>query len=127
MDKGVVIVIEILPESRDNILAIKGTGKLTQSDYEDLLIPRLKAIIEGHSKARLLFHMDEGFRGWDANAAWNYAKFGLKYKNAFDKVAAVCGPQWVHWGMKLKALFVPAEIKSFSCNEQTEAWNWLRA
>ena len=120
-------MIEILPESHDNILAVKGAGRLSREDYERVLIPRLESLVEDHPKARFLFYMDEDFKGWDPVAAWHYARFGLKHKDRFEKVAAVCGPKWVQLGMKLKSYFVNGDVKTFACEEGIEALNWIEA
>ncbi len=118
-------MIEILPESQGNVLAIRGTERLTASDYEELLIPRLEAIIRKHRKSRLLFLMDPDFKGWDFDAAKLYANFGLKHRNDFERVAGVCGPKWVNWGMKLQSLFSRSEIRTFSCDEAPSAMQWI--
>jgi SpoIIAA-like len=123
----VIEMIEILQESHGNMLAIKGCGTLTDSDYEELLIPTLERIMKEHHKARLLFVMGDDFKGWNMGAAWRYAKFGFTHKNDFEKVAAVCGPKWVQWTMKLKSFFIPAEIRTFSCGERSEAFDWIEA
>jgi hypothetical protein len=120
-------MLEILPESHDNILAVKGSQKLTQQDYEEVLIPRLDALMSEHSKARFAFFMDEDFKGWDIDAALHYAKFGLKHRRRFEKVAVVCGPKWVHWGMKVKSYFVPGEVRAFSCDETPQAREWIES
>lgn len=127
VEKEVSTMIEIMPESRGNLLAIKGSGKLTGRDYEELLIPSLEAIMKEHHKARFLFYMDADFQGWDLDAAREYASFGFKHKDDFEKVAAVCGPKWVHWGMKLKSYFVNGDVRTFPCEESSEAWKWIGA
>ena len=38
-------MIEILPESKGNILAFKATEKLTTKDYEEVFIPKLNELI----------------------------------------------------------------------------------
>jgi hypothetical protein len=43
-------MITISPESRENILVISTTGKLTDKDYKDVLIPRLETIIRHTAK-----------------------------------------------------------------------------
>jgi len=50
-------MIEILPESHDNILAVKGAGRLSREDYERVVDPRLESLVEDHPKARFLFYM----------------------------------------------------------------------
>lgn len=118
-------MIEILPESQGNVLAVKGSGRLTGRDYEELLIPSLEAIMKEHPKARFFFYMDADFRGWDIEAAWKYANFGFKHKNRFERVAAVCGPKWVHWGMTLKSYLTDGEVRTFPCDEHPQALEWI--
>jgi len=120
-------MIEVLVQSEGNVLGIKGRGKLTDEDYRDNLIPRLEAILKEHSKANLLFLMDHDFKGWDLSAALDYAKFGINNRDRFDKVAAVCGPDWVHRGMKLTSYVTDGEIRSFSCDQLDEAWDWIKS
>jgi len=120
-------MIEILPESRGNMLAIRGSGRLSREDYDDVLIPRLKAMVNEYPKMRFLFLMDRDFQGWDTDAALRYAKFGLAHRNSFEKVGAVCGPKWVHWGFQIKSLFVRADVRTFSCERGADAWQWIAA
>lgn len=119
--------MEILAESHDNVLAVNGSQKLTQKDYEEVLIPRLEALMSEYPRARFAFFMDKDFKGWDLNAAFHYAKFGLKHRQRFEKVAVVCGPKWVHWGMKVKSYFVPGEVRTFTCEEAPQARDWIES
>jgi len=118
-------MIEILPETNGNLLAIRGRGKLTDKDYTEVLIPRLDALSKDHPKLRLLFEMGDDFEGWDFSAALRYAKFGLKNRDNFDKVAAVCGPKWVNWGLKIQSLFTKADVATFSCAQRSDARRWI--
>lgn len=120
-------MIEVLPESHGNVLGIRGLGKLTDSDYKEVLIPRLQAVIDEHGKARCLFTMGEDFHGWDLEAAWDDAKFGLQHRNDFEKVAVVGGPKWVEWGAKLGGLVISGEVKTFSQDQLEEAWKWIES
>lgn len=120
-------MLEILPDSHGNILAVQCSQKLTEKDYEEVLIPRLEALIQEHTKARFLFFMDEDFAGWDLDAAIQYARFGLKHRRRFEKVAAICGPRWVNWGMKMKSYLVPGQVRTFSCEEALQARDWIES
>lgn len=66
-------MITVSPQSRGNILVLGATGKLTDKDYKDVLIPRLEAIIRAHGKARLLPDMGDEFHGRETAAAWDAA------------------------------------------------------
>lgn len=118
-------MVEILPDSGDNVLAVRGSDRLTRRDYEELLIPSLEAILREHGKARFLFDMDADFKGWYLDAALKYAKFGFRHRDKFEKVAAVCGPKWVQWGMRLTSYLVNGEVKTFACDQRPEALQWI--
>jgi hypothetical protein len=120
-------MIEELPKSKGNILVLRTVGKLTDQDYKDVLIPRLDAIILGYGKARLLLDMSADFQGWEAAALWDDARFGLTHRKDFEKMGVIGGPGWVAWGMKLAAMVVGGEIRTFSPDEREEALNWIKA
>ena len=119
-------MISVLPESKGNILVLSAVGKLTDRDYKDVLIPRLDSIIREHGKARLLLDMGEDFNGWEAAALWDDIRFGIAHRSDFEKMGVIGGPRWVEWGLKLSAMVVSGEIKSFSPGEHEAALNWIK-
>ena len=120
-------MIKVLPESKANILVLSAMGKLTDKDYKDVLIPRIELIIREHGNARLLLDMGDEFHGWDAAALWDDAHFGLTHRNDFEKMGVIGGPKWVEWGLKIAALAISGEIRSFSSIEREEALRWINA
>ena len=120
-------MIEVLPESHGNILGVKATGKLSDRDYKDILIPSINRILAEHSKARVLFSMGDEFHGWDLAAAWDDAAFGMRHRTDFEKCAVVGGPKWVEWATKVAALLMTGEVKTFSSSQFSEAWNWIES
>lgn len=120
-------MIEILPESQRNILGIRASGKLTDSDYKDVLIPHLEKIIGAQGQVRVLCQMADDFHGWEGAAMWDDAKFGYTHRNDFEKFAVVGGKRWVEWGAKLGALFMHTELRTFSGDQLPEAWEWINA
>jgi SpoIIAA-like len=111
-------MIKASPESKGNILILSAVGKLTDEDYKDVLIPRLELIIRQHGKARLLLDMGDQFHGWEAAALWDDAEFGFTHRNDFEKMGVIGGPKWVEWAMKIAALFMSGEVRSFSSSER---------
>ncbi len=120
-------MIDILPESQGKILGIRTSGKLTDHDYQATLIPCLEAIIREEGKARVLFQMDERFQGWEMDAMWDDAKFGVAHRHDFEKFAVVGGPRWVEWGAKLGALFMQTELRTFPGDQLQAAWEWIKS
>ncbi len=119
------INIKVLPESKDNILILSVSGKLTDKDYKEVLIPHLESIIRKYGKARLLLDMGDKFYGWEAKALWDDAYFGLRHRNDFEKMGVIGAPKWFEWGLKIASLMIGGELKSFRPNERKLAFLWI--
>lgn len=117
-------MIEIMAESKDAMLAVKATKKLSGDDYTEVWIPALQEVIEKFSKARCLLYMDENFEGWELKAMWEDAKFGFAHRNDFDKLAVVGGPKWVEWGTKVAGIMMSGEVKTYEPEQLAEALKW---
>jgi len=120
-------MIQIMPESSGNAVGIKTSGKLSDIEYKQVLIPKLEALFEQHGKLNVLFYMDEAFEGWDLEAAWDDASYGLKHRADFGKLAAVGGPAWVEWCIKLSGFLWKGEIRIFATDQLDRAWEWIRS
>ena len=84
-------------------MGLRATGKLTDQDYKEVLLPSLAALIKQHGKIRLLCFLDEEFVGLEPGAMWEDAKFFFPHKNDFEKMAIVGAPKWVERLMKIFA------------------------
>lgn len=118
-------MIEILPRSHDNVLAVKITGKLTSADYEHVLIPRLDAMLARHGSLSILAVFDDTFTGWSLDAAWDDARYGLKHRGDFNRLAVVGGPQWIRWCMAATGFIFRGEMHAFPDGGLEEAWSWV--
>ncbi len=120
------MMITKLSESSDTALLVQASGHLTHEDYQTTFIPELQRLINIKGKARVLLYMDEGFEGWEMQAAWDDAKFGLAHRNDFSKLAIVGGPKWVAWGVRLSETLISGEIKMFEPEQLSEAKIWIK-
>jgi hypothetical protein len=119
-------MIEIMPESNGSVLALKASGKLTDADYKEVLIPKIEEIIKRSGKTKVLLYLPQDFIGWDAHAMWDDARFGLRHRNDFEKLAVVGGAKWVEWATKIASHFMEGEVRSFSEAQLREALDWIR-
>jgi SpoIIAA-like len=118
-------MIEVM-ESRGNLLWLRARGKLTRRDYQEVLIPRLEEAIREHGKARLLFHLDPDFQGWELGALWDDLKFDLKHRRDFEKLAVVGAPRWADAAVQLFSRFMAGEVKTMLPEQLAEAWEWIQ-
>jgi hypothetical protein len=120
-------MIEICPESDGATLAVVASDKLTADDYELVFMPALEERIERFGRARAVIAFDDDFRGWELGALWDDAKFGLKHRNDFERIAVVGAPRWVEWSAKVGELFMHGEVKSFEPTEYVDAVLWAKS
>ncbi len=118
-------MLELLPQSTDQAIALLAKGRLTDTDYQQVMIPRLRELIAKQGKARMMLVMDPGFRGWEAKAAWDGARFGFKHRKDFAKLAMVGPPKWVKWAVEVEDQFVSCEVQTFGAKQEQEAWEWV--
>ena len=118
-------MIEVLDESKGNVLLVKATDKLTVEDYEDVFIPKLMDLIDKYGNVKALLYLPEEFKGWTLGAMWDDAKFGLRHRNDFEKVAVVGGAKWIQWGTKMASHLIKGEVKVFEMDELQTGIAWL--
>ena len=119
-------MMEIMPEAEGKVLAVKATETLTYKDYEEVFIPKLNQMIEEHGKMRVVMYLAEDFVGWEVEAAWDDAKFGLQHRNDFEKIAIVGGPKWVEWATRLSAYFIDGQVKLYEVGDLQTALSWIK-
>ena len=81
------MMIQILEQTENNVIATQATEKLTTTNYEKIL-PILNNRLKHYDKIRWYFEMKD-FRGWELKAFWEDVKFDAKHANDFEKIAMV--------------------------------------
>ncbi len=123
-----VTVIELMPESVDNIVGMRFVGKLSTADYRDVLVPRIDSVLERYPSLRVLILVDESFDGWSLSGAWANTVFDMKHRRDFDKIAMVGAPKWEEWCVKAPAaVLMRGKLRTFSRENLDDAWAWVRA
>jgi len=104
-------------------LIVHVSGKLTKADYEHF-VPESERLIRLHGKLRLLFDMT-GFHGWDAGAAWEDLKFGIKHFADIERLAMVGEKKWQHGMATFCKPFTRAVVRYFDHADAAAARKWL--
>ena len=119
-------MIEILQGYPDEVLAISGTGRVTERDYRDILIPEADARIARHGSVRILYLLGPGYEGFDPAAAWSDLKFGVSRWSKLGRIALVTDVVWIREAARLFAPFFHHALRVFSVGELDEASSWIR-
>jgi hypothetical protein len=105
------------------VLELEVTGKLTDEDYRRW-VPEFERLAESHGKIRLLFEMN-GFHGWEARAAWDDLKFGVRHFNDIERLAMVGDKRWQHWMAGLCKVLTTGKVRYFDRSEAGRARAWI--
>ena len=120
-------MIEFLPESQKNILIAKMSAQLTVQDYEEILIPKLDAIIAEYGKICAVIVVDETFTGWELGALWDDIKYGIQHRKDFKKIAVVGASHWLGKAAHLGGLLISGEIQTFNSDKLASALEWIES
>lgn len=105
-------------------LTLKACGKLTHEDY-NVINPMVDAALEGVKDPKIKAFIDGSeLEGWEARAAWDDFKFGLKHGKQFEKIAIFGNKKWQEYTAKVGSWFVSGEVKYFESAE--DALSWLK-
>jgi SpoIIAA-like len=118
-------MIEILPETGGNLLAVMAHGEVTHEDYIQVLIPHLEAIIDQHGKARLLYAFADDLTGFTLGAMWDDGAFGFTHLSSFDKVAVVTDVGWIRGAVTIFGPLMSGQVRLFPAGDLDGARSWI--
>jgi hypothetical protein len=121
-------MLELLPETKDNIVAIKATGVLTVVD-EDGIAPRLEYIFESLSeKAKLRAFVDYAeLEGFEPGVKTAGLSFELRHRGLVERIALVCGTDLRDEVTRTADIFKTAQVRRFDPTSRDSAWSWLKS
>lgn len=111
--------IQLNEENGGKLLVVHVSGKLVKADYEQFL-PAVERLILQHGKLRMLFDMTD-FHGWEASAAWEDFKLGVKHFADIERLAMVGEKQWQQAMAAICKPFTKATIRYFDHADAAEA------
>jgi len=118
-------MIEVIPESTPDLVAVTARGTVTAEDYERVLIPAIENKLRRGHKLRFLYHLGDDFREYTPAAMWDDAKLGVQHRNDFEKVAVVTDASWARNAAEFFAFLVPCPVKVFANEQLSAAKSWL--
>ena len=114
-------LIEGLPPE---VLGVEATGKVTHADYRDILIPAAEAKMS-RGPVKMLYVAGPEFSGYELEALWDDAAFGLKHWRQFTRIAVVTESAWLRAAVTMFSPFFPSEIRLFTLPKLSAAKAWI--
>jgi hypothetical protein len=117
-------MLKVLDNLPDNVIGVEATGKVTDHDYENVLIPAVKSAADAHERIRFIYVLGDDFDGWSLGAMWEDAKVGMRNPRAWEKIAIVSHSEGVKHLVKAFGWMLPGEVRLFGLGELAAARNW---
>jgi hypothetical protein len=92
-------VIDGLPA---DVLGIATSGKVTHSDYRDVLIPGAEAMM-AKGPIKMMYVVGADVTGFALEAMWDDGMFGARHWREFSRVAVVTDHAWLRGAVSLFA------------------------
>lgn len=120
-------MIERIEEMPAGTIGLRASGKLSKSDYVEVLEPALKEGVES-GELRLLFALPD-FDGLEPGAMMEDIETGLRAwvrdHSAWKRFAFVTDVEWLVKSMRAFAWLAPGEVRIFGMAELEEAKGWV--
>ncbi len=120
-------MIETIEGMPAGTIGFRASGKLTRSDYRDVLEPVLRNAAEAGS-IRMLFELAD-FDGLEPAAWWDDMKTGLGlgigHHSAWKKSAIVTDVEWLAKAFRFFAWMTPGEVRVYRLEQRDEALGWV--
>ncbi len=109
-------MIEVQEDRTSDIVTIKASGEITQSDIE-AAVPQLERLIEERSPLRLYVELI-GLDRFKSAGLWQELKFDVRHRDDVARVAFLVDSPGEEWTATLGGLLLGAESRQFHPGER---------
>jgi len=116
-------MLESLPELPDGVLGYRALGEIVPADYEDVLLPAVRATWERGEDIRIVLV----FERWDGMASGSMRKdlkLGFEHLRGWKRLALVTDLDWMVTVASLFGWMPPGELKRFPVADLDRAIAW---
>ena len=118
-------MIQLLDDSKNDLVAFRISGHVDKRDY-DVMLPVLEERIKQYGKIRVFAELQD-VEDFSVRALWEDMKFDFKHAFDFSRVALLGDQKWLDWLAVASRPFTSAEVKYFDFTDRDQAWAWINA
>lgn len=108
-----------------NTVAFRATGAVTQSDYDNVVIPAIDQLVKQQGAINFLLVVDTDIADFTLGAWLKDLGVGLKHFTKWNKMAIVSHSKGVIKFTDFFSYIAPGEAKGFTHDEFPEAMQWV--
>ena len=117
-------MITIIQEAADNVAAFRASGQVTKDDFENVVLPHVKAKVEVYDELNYLFYLDTKLEEFTAGAWIQDAWLGIKNLTKWNRCAIISDEERIHKFTETFSKVMPGEFKTFTTAQLGVAAKW---
>jgi hypothetical protein len=116
-------MLKIIEDMPPGTIGFEASGKISDDDYRDVLVPAVKTALEAGG-VRLLYVLADG-TSYSPGAVWADTKLWAGNLRGWKRVAVVSDADWLENAVKAFGWMMPGEVKVFDDDDVDDAKKWL--
>lgn len=118
-------MLQLLEESKGDLVAIRVSGHVDKDDYA-VMLPVLEEKIKQHNKISVYAELQD-VEAYTLEALWEDVKFDIRHASDFKKAAIVGDEKWLDLLTTMASPFTSAQVKYFDFRERDKAMEWVKS
>lgn len=116
-------MISVIDDMPPGTIGFRASGKVTDEDYETVLVPAVRAALE-QGAVRLLYVLPDD-TSYSAGAVWADTKLWAGHVRGWERVAVVSDADWLEHAAKAFGWMMPGELRVFDDDDLEDAKSWV--
>jgi hypothetical protein len=114
--------LEYLP---NNVVGFKAVGAITEKDFTEIVMPKVKELIEKTDKLNYLLVLETSLKNFTIGAWMKDAIMGIKHITKWNRAAIVSDVEAIRNFTDFFSYLMPGEFKGFKHTELQQAIDWV--
>ena len=118
-------MIHLLDNLPSNIVGFKATGEITEKDFTETVMPKVKALIDKTNKLNYLLVLETSLNNFTMGAWMKDAMMGVNHITKWNRAAIVSDVAAIRNFTNIFSYVIPGEFKGFEHKDLQEAIDWV--
>ncbi len=118
-------MIHYLDELPENIAGFRATGEVTEVDFINTVMPKVKELVDKTGQLNYLLVLETSIKNFTLGAWIKDALMGIKHLTKWNRAAIVTDVEAIRTFTDIFSIFLPGEFRGFEHSELQEAIDWV--
>ncbi len=117
-------MIQLIEHLPANMVGFKATGLVTELDFMEVVMPKVKELIAKTDKLNYMLVLDTSVKNFTAGAWFKDATMGVQHLAKWNRASIVTDVDAIRTFTNMFSVLMPGEFKGFKQQDLQEAIDW---